>query len=259
MSAILMAIALVSGSPASARTHSGSYLLESRTHDASSIGGLTNHGGPVESGPRVYIDFWGWASDPFGEQPYLTGFLGSIGGTRWLSAITQYGGGSNVNLAGTWSDPAAIPTSPSDAQIQAEAANAATHFGAGNSVNVQIIVATPTGHSTSGFGTQWCSYHGAVAADPDITYTNLPYMTDAGSSCGAGSVTGNALDGVSIVESHELVNTITDPLFNAWYVDGSGEEIGDMCSIFTGLEVITTPGGTFAVAKYWSNAAGMCV
>jgi PKD repeat protein len=180
----------------------------------------------------VYVDFWGWGSDPYGEQSYLTNFLAGVGGTSWLSSVNQYGGGSNVRLGGTWSDGTSIPSHPTDSQIQAEASRAVSHFGAGSSVNVEIVVATPTGHYTSGFGTQWCAYHGANPYNPNTTYTNLPYMTDAGSSCGAGSVTGNALDGVSIVEGHELAETITDPLLNAWYDPVSDNEDGDNCNAY---------------------------
>lgn len=32
-------------------------------------GPLINHGGPVQNAPKVYIDYWGWGSDPNGEQP----------------------------------------------------------------------------------------------------------------------------------------------------------------------------------------------
>jgi len=222
-------------------------------------GNLINHGGPVQTAPRVYVDFWGWTSDPSGEQAYLTRFLSSVGGTSWLSIVNQYGAGSSGNLlAGTWSNSATVPRHPTDAQIQAQAVTAASHFGTGTSVNVQIVVATPTGHSTSGFGTQWCAYHGAVSADRNITYTNLPYITDAGSSCGEDSVNGSSgrLDGVSIVEGHELAEAITDPLLNAWY-DSSGSEIGDKCA-WINLHNISTSGGTFAVQPLWSNAVSGC-
>lgn len=258
MSALLVAtaLALVGISPASAESRAAAHLLKIGEYDTHPLraGGLMNHGGPVETAPVVYIDFWGWTSDPSGEQPYLTGFYPAVSGSAWLSVVDQYGGSSNVTLGGTWVDPAAVPTSPTDAQIQAEAVNAATHFGSGNSVNVQIIVATPTGHSTSGFGTQWCSYHGAVAADPDITYTNLPYMTDAGASCGAGSVTGRALDGVSIVASVELVDVITDPLLNGWY-DVNGEEAADVCGWPSSHDIVNG----YPVAPFWNNSAGYCM
>ena len=219
-------------------------------------GNLINHGGPVQNAPKVYIDFWGWTSDPSGEKTYLKNFLSSIGGTSWLSTVNQYGGGSAGNLlAGSWSHTATVPLHPTDTQIQAQAVKTANHFAAGNSVNVQIVVATPTGHSTSGFGTQWCAYHGAVSADPNITYTNLPYQTDAGSACGEDSVS-KALDGVSIVEGHELAEAITDPLLNAWY-DSSGQEIGDKCA-WINLHDITTSKGSFAVQPLWSNAISGC-
>lgn len=226
---------------------------------AANSGPLTNHGGPVQTAPKVYVDFWHWASDPSGEAPYLENFLSSAGSTSWLATVAQYGAGwTGKLLAGTWTDTAnAVPSHPTDAQIQAEAAVAASHFGVGNSVNVQIVVATPTGHSTSGFGTSFCAYHGAVSADPSITYTNLPYMTDAGGSCGEDSVNGSngTLDGVSIVEGHEMAETITDPLLNGWF-NASGE-IGDLCA-WTGLANLTTATGTFAVQPLWSNAANGC-
>jgi hypothetical protein len=238
-------------------------LIVPRPHGAAPAvisGAMINHGGPVQTAPQVYVDFWDWTSDPSGEQAYLDRFLSSAGGTPWLATVGQYGGGSSLNLlAGTWSDSSPIPASPSDAQIQQEAAAAASHFGTGNSVNVEIVVATPTGHSTPGFGSSFCAYHGPVSADPNVTYTDLPYITDAGTACGEDSVNGSngRLDGVSIVEGHELAESITDPLVNAWY-DAGGNEIGDKCA-WTNLANITTTSGTFAVQPLWSNAANGCV
>ena len=220
---------------------------------------MTDHGGPVETAPRVYVDFWDWTSDPSGEQAYLTSFLQSVGGTAWLYTVFQYGGGWTGDLlAGTWSDSTAIPANPTDAQIQAEAAAAASHFGIGTSDNVQIVVATPTGHSTGGFGSNFCAYHGVISAHKNVTYTDLPYMTDAGANCGKDSVNGSGglLDGVSIVEGHELAEAITDPLLNAWY-DASGNEIGDKCA-WTGLGDITVSGRSFAVQPLWNNKFNEC-
>ncbi len=236
--------------------------LTSLSHAAPAVitGALINHGGPVQTAPRVFVDYWGWASDPSGEQAYLNRFLSSVGGTFWLGTVNQYGAGSPGGLlAGTWSDPAAIPTTPTDAQIQAEAATAANHFGTGTSVNVEIVVATPTGHSTAGFGSQYCAYHGPIASLPNVTYTDLPYLTDAGGNCGMGKVNGGngRLDGVSIVEGHELAESITDPLVNAW-LDSGGNEIGDKCA-WSGLGNLNLHGNSFAMQPLWSNAANGCV
>jgi hypothetical protein len=230
-----------------------------RAAPAAVAGPVTNHGGPVQTAPKVYVDFWHWTSDPSGEQSYLQQFLSSVGSTSWLAAVQQYGAGwTGQLLTGTWTDSTnLVPSHPTDAQIQAEAVVAANHFGTGNSDNVQIVVATPTGHSTAGFGTSFCAYHGVVAADPNITFTNLPYMTDAGGSCGEDSVNGSngTLDGVSIVEGHELAETITDPLLNGWF-NATGE-IADLC-VWTDLANLTTSSGTFPVQPLWSNAGNGC-
>ena len=229
------------------------------SHAAPLSGGpMTNNGGPVQTGPRYYLDLWGWTSDPNGVSGYLQNFLGAVGGTSWLNTVSQYGAGANSSFAGTWSDPAGVPSVPTDAQIQAEAAAAAAHFGIGNGdINAQVIVATPTGHSTSGFGSQYCAYHGVIGGSGGVTYTDLPYMPDAGGSCGAGSVTGSSLDGVSIVEGHELAEAITDPELNAWF-DASGAEIGDICA-WQGLGNIGLNGGTYPMQPLWSNATNSCV
>jgi hypothetical protein len=219
---------------------------------------LINHGGPVQTAPRLYLDLWGWTSDPSGVSPYLQSFLSKVGGTAWLSTVNQYGAGSGAPLAGVWSHAASVPSVPTDAQIQAEARTAGLHFGVSTGdVNAQIVVATPTGHSSSGFGTSYCAYHGVVGGSNN-TYTDLPYMPDAGGSCGAGIVNpGNVLDGVSIVEGHELAEAITDPLLNAWY-NSSGSEIGDICA-WTGLANVNLHGTNFAMQPLWSNAANACV
>jgi serine protease len=222
---------------------------------------LINHGGPVETAPVVYLDFWGWGagSDPSGEQAYLTKFIQDVGGSSWLATVNQYGSGSSVTLGGVWKHAATLATHPTDAAIQRQAARAAAHFSAGTSDNVEIVVATPHGHNISGFGTQFCAYHGTVGADPNITYTNLPYMTDAGSSCGEGSVNNpGTLDGVSIVEGHELAETITDPLLNAWF-DSSGQEIGDKCAWINLQNTTLSGGGSFPTQPLYSNAANGCV
>jgi serine protease len=217
---------------------------------------LLSHGGLVQRAPKIYVVFWGWKSDPSGERSYLLNFLNSVGGSPWLQTVAQYGAGDGPVLAGTWSDPSSLPGSPSDDQVQAEAVDAANHFGVGSSVNDQIVVATPTGHSSPGFGTDWCAYHGVVATRSNLSYTNLPYLTDAGFLCGAYSVNG-PLDGVSIVAGHELAEAITDPGLNAWY-DAGGDEIADKCA-WQGVANVSLAGRTFPVQPLWSNLVQRCV
>jgi hypothetical protein len=225
-------------------------------------GALEPHTGVVQSTPHIYIDFWGWSSDPENAQPYLTNFLSSIGNTNWIKVVAQYGSGVRPTLDGTWSDPAPVPIKPTVGQIQAEAINAASHFGLSTSVNDEIIVALPTGHDPVGFVSSsnpngYCAEHFGLRTKPKMTFTVLPYIPDGGSVCGLGNVNpGSRLDGFSIVEGHELAESMTDPLSNGWY-DSGGNEIGDKCAWFN-LQNIKTTKGTFAVQPLWSNAANAC-
>lgn len=224
-------------------------------------GALSYHGGLVTTPPQLYVVYWGWTSDPQKVRPYLNKYLKGIGGSSWLGTVTQYYSKSQGNianptsqLAGTWNDTSAIPTSPTDGQIQAEADKLAAHFG-GVNTNASYVVATAHDHNTAGFGSSFCAYHGITTSH--VAYTNLPYMPDAGPNCGANIVKAEN-DGVSIVEGHEYAETITDPGLNAWWDSASGEEIGDLCA-WTDITVIKFATGSFAVQPLWSNAANGCV
>lgn len=233
-------------------------------------GNLTYHNGPIQPSMKTYVVFWGGAwsgsGDPDGMASRLTSFLGHVGGTSWNNSVTQYyqSNGTHVGnpsgaFGGSYIDSSSNPpSSPSQSQMAAEAAKAAAHFG-DVSVNAQYIVAMPTGISPSGFKTQYCAYHTTTSASgATITWTNLPYLPDAGSGCGAGSVTGSVLDGVSIVEGHEMAETETDPHPSSGWVDGSGAENGDKCA-WVNLQNTNLNGTSFPTQPLWSNATSSCV
>lgn len=255
---------------------------------------MTYGGGAIQSAPAVYIVFWGWnGRDPSGEGPYQLAFFNGVGGSQWNSSQTQYcnqttdavgtacaAGATHVGnpsglLKGTWTDNTnPVPANPPDSAIQAEAARAAAFFGnttAASNGSTQYIIDTPQGNSTSGFATQWCAYHGLVASGyGNLSYTDFPYITDAGASCGENIVnSGSAgiLDGVSIVGGHEFAESETDPNPGYGWTDTTGAETGDKCAwIQTGagsMTNMTFSTGTFAVQSLWSNAAnnglGQCV
>jgi len=236
-------------------------------------GALSYHGGPVLKKPIVYVVYWGFnvsGSDPSGEQTYLTNFLTGVGGTPWsktnhqyyqiVNGLTQHIANEVSQLQGTWVDSTnPVPSSPSDGQIRAEAAALEAHVGFNKYAS--YVVATPHGHNSPGFGSQFCAYHGATnAGGQTISYTNLPYMTDAGPSCGENFVNpgpAGVLDGVSIVEGHEYSESETDPQLNAWWDTSNGEEIGDLCA-WRGLGDITESTGTFAMQPLWSDLKNAC-
>jgi serine protease len=260
----------------------------------SSGNNLAFQGGSVETAPGVYIVYWGWTSDPSGQAAYQESFFNGVGGSTWINSQSQYCenvafgttdcttdpnaiyvGNPGGQLLGTWydnSDP--VPSTIGQNDLAQEAVNAAGYFGnltPDSNANVQYIIDTPTGNSTPGFGSQFCAWHSSTSSSyGTIAYTNFPYQTDAGYSCGQNFVNGGSagtLDGVSIVGGHEYAESITDPFPSSGWVDAGGYETGDKCAWISSGQGASTdislPTGTFAVQSLWSNdfsgGSGGCV
>jgi serine protease len=245
----------------------------------------------VETIPRVYLVLWGsqWSSDPSTEQSTLQSFFQHVGTSSWLNSVTQYcqGVASGTITCGSagqhagnpsgiyvtmWADNgSAAPSSPSQSQLAAEAVNAAGHFGntsSGSNASVQYVIATAHNNNASGFGTQYCAWHSSTSSSyGNIAYTNLPYITDAGASCGANFNNLGPNAGITIVEGHEMAETITDQFPNGGWLDRNGEENGDKCAwIQSGPGAsasVSMNGANFPVQSLWSNAfnnnSGGCV
>ena len=252
-----------------------------------------NGGIGVETMPQVYLVFWGsqWNNnDPSGEAALLQSFFQSVGGSSWLNSVTQYcqgvaagtefcnGAGTPAGnqpnmLTGVWFDTgSAAPGRPRQSQLAAEAVNAAQHFGntaTGSNDSVQYVIATATGNNAQGFGTQYCAWHSYTSSNAgNIAYTNLPYITDAGASCGANFNGLGPNAGITIVEGHEMAETISDQFPSSGWLDANGAENGDKCAwISSGqgasADVSFPDGSTYPVQSLWSNAfnsgAGGCV
>ena len=257
--------------------------------------------GTVSTQPALYLVFWGsqWSqTDPLAQylKDFMTGLYGI--GDDWTKVAKQYcqGGGiaagsqtcgalstyvgapSGSLLKGVWFDNA-IPAVPADTlvnpttsktgdQIAAEAVRAAGHFAnltAASNLNAQYVIATPSHFNTVGYG-YYCAYHSAASSNYGrVAYTNLPYMTDLGISCGQNAINSDArgnYDGVSIVEGHEFMETITDMSPHTGWADVNGQENGDLCAwIYSGpghMENLTLSTGRFAVQSTWSNSINGC-
>jgi Putative Ig domain len=248
-----------------------------------------------------------FSGDPRGVAPDLQAFFTGIGTGHetWSGVMTQYCQGvatgaqscpqSNTQhvgyptggaLAGVWEDTsAAAPSAASAHQIGVEAVNAATHFGnttQSSNLPAQYVIISPTGadpdhYKTGGF----CAWHdytgdttldgGGAVSSPDglLAFTNLPYIPDAGASCGQSFVnpgSAGALDGVTIVDGHEYAETITDTYPAGGWTDSSGAENADKCAwISSGqgaAQDISLSTGSFAVQSTWANdfnnTAGGC-
>jgi hypothetical protein len=244
----------------------------------------------VETAPKVYLVLWGsgWSDDPSGEAAIVTSFLGDVGGSSWLNSVTQYcqgvsagtvfcsgagqaAGNPNGIYAGVWSDNTLAPSRPSQSDLAGEAVRAAAHFGntsASSNASVQYVIATAHNNNSSGFGTQYCAYHSYTSSSyGNVAYTNLPYITDAGASCGANFNGLGPNAGITIVEGHELAETISDQFPSGGWLDGGGAENGDKCAWISsgqGASASVTLGGhNYPVQSLWSNAfnsgSGGCV
>jgi serine protease len=214
----------------------------------------------------------------------------STGAYSCPGAADHVGSPAGGALAGVWYDNSATaPSVASGHQIGAEAVRAATHFGnttAASNREAQYVVVSPSGTDPDYYQYYgFCAWHdytadgtldgGGAVSSPDgtLAFTNLPYLTDAGSGCGQNFVNGGSagtLDGVSIVEGHEYAETITDQFpAGGWTVPNNGssyagEEVGDLCSWISpgqpgGAENLPLATGSFAVQSMWSNDGNTCL
>jgi serine protease len=247
-----------------------------------------------------------FAKDSDGAAPYLQDFLRGLYGARdtWSTSTIQYCQGiakfatscpkaatfvshpATSPLAGVWADTAKVaPNRSTSKQLGEEADRAAIHFGnttPASNRSVQYVIVSPSGTHPDDFNlpdTSWCAWHdfteakdvSVITAQGNVAFTNLPYVTDAGSNCGVGFVNGPSsgrLDGWSIVAGHEYAETVTDifpqaPLHatnltsGGWFEPIRGEN-GDKCAWIPpgqtgGASNIHTATGTFAVQSLWSN------
>ena len=253
-------VVLATAGTSSAHQPGTTLMKVKAAHSGNKHGGsnLFYHGGSIEQSAKVYVVYWGpqWSAGfstggyTSGQaQTYVQDFFGGVGGSPWARSTTQYcqgvasgttqcgaGGVHPTNpsgeLAGTWADTSALPSTITQSSIAAEASRLAGHFG-GVNPSADYMVFTPTGHSESGFGTQWCAYH---SSSGNLSYSYIPYQPDAGTSCGMNFVNNNNafgngyFDGFSIVAGHEYGETITDPYPNSGWLDGRGAENGDKCA-----------------------------
>jgi hypothetical protein len=180
-------------------------------------------------------------------------------------------------LAGVWEDTSYTPrlgSAPGDnvagasaTQIAQEAANAAAHFG-DTSVDAQYFIVSPHLANPDGWldpNNGYCAYHdnsqdpsiGGVSG-PNVAYTNLPYIPDAGAGACSSTGKNGLLDGVTETASHEYAETETDPDPASGWLDGRGNEVADKCEYQQpgqpgAATYLTLSTGTFDVQGLWGN------
>jgi Phosphate-induced protein 1 conserved region len=260
-------------------------------------GNLASHGGPVEGSSTNYLIFWG----PLGETTataslcqltcpltsgglplpsfdpdyasLIEGFFRDVGNTPYYGMLGQYGAGNSSDLGGLYVDPvpfAGATVNDSDVQAEVRKAEAANNWTGG--VGHNFVVMLPPGQDecrgSECSGSVFCGYHDHESDRSGVQtpYIVIPFPEDPinPAACTAGeSPNGDpaADDAVNVI-SHELFETVTDPLANAWF-DAAGFEIGDKCAWTfgsTGLTGgdVTLHGNTFYVQREYSNRISDC-
>jgi hypothetical protein len=192
-----------------------------------------------------------------------------------------------------------------DAQLQAEIGRviATAHLGVGAGANAPIyFIVTPQDVNVclgggSCAANKFCAYHGFFASGGvPVLYASVPFavwatnptkgcQNDGTSAYQSPGGTFHGDHGYQIADnlSHELSETITDPLINAWFSKGSGLEVGDLCEAFGAantnrglspnayLPILTGSAAAgnltdqlihsdyYYTQTEWSNAAGNCL
>ena len=284
-----------------AHTKAGRALAAKIAQRGAGIGsaGTTNlqyNGGPVMHSDANYAIYW----EPSGYSTSSTyksivnGYFGNVAAASGAinnnySVATQYYDGSGNIAYNASSGGSTVDTDPypslgcvsasggpcvNDSQLQTEIAKVVAAKGWPTGLGTEYFVYFPSGVTTCTSvasyecsGTVYCAYHSSYGSGAStVLYANMPY--DGVSGCDSGQhPNGDAADAELNVSSHENIETITDPLGNAWY-DASGQEIGDKCNFNFGTPLGGAPGaeyneqiasGNYYLQMEWSNAVSGCV
>ena len=208
-----------------------------------------------------------------------TQYYQTIGGVTTKIAYSASFGGSVLDTqpfpASGCTDTVAQTTAClSDAQLQAEITRVKTAQGWTSSPTTMFFIFTPKNvgscyNSSNCAFSQYCAYHSSYGSGSSVTlYANQPYTDTVPASCDASShPNGDEADPTINVVSHEHMETITDPLGNAWY-DLLGYENGDKCAWNFGASIGSTTYGAYnqlinghpyQVQQEYSNARSNCV
>jgi hypothetical protein len=228
---------------------------------------LTYHGGPVQHSQKIYTIFWNPGSSPFPDdyQSKINQFIQDLNGTAYYGIAGQYGDPNGlintaVRFGGTWLDtsnpfPHSILTYT---DLLGEVNLARTANGWTYDLNTYFQVYTPSGITTS-LGPNYCGVHwyaypmvGQIVYNPAHCAPSAPWPNS------------QAIDAAIDYSAHEIIETVTDPLGNAWYYQNSSGEIGDLCDLNFGPRIgngsnITLNGHPYIIQREWSNADSTCV
>lgn len=261
--------------------------------------GVFFHNGSVLHTLNLYLIFWtppGTQLDPAVSnaraEALYEQFVNDLGGTRFYGLLSQYwdynGPVRNVvRLGGTYTDTRAYPhagtqSSPlRDEDISNEAFNLSSQLKwpiDQNGTAVAVITAygaeecagNPLAESDCTFSTNgagFCAYHSVEYGEADFPYLMIPNVPECATlpTGRAAPYGAEATDSAINSLSHEIFESVSDPLINGWYGSAANEgEIGDLCEsnfgfpASDGSTVQLAHGHGYALQSEWSNAQSAC-
>ncbi|MDQ2667907.1 MAG: EXORDIUM family protein [Gemmatimonadota bacterium] len=257
--------------------------------------GISYHGGTVIAGPavtKVVSIYWSagtiYANQSTGsgtgsaDGTLIGSFLRNLGGSPYFNINSTYYNASGskvlnqVQYTSFWStgSTCAGPTaSPTDAQMVALISCGLNAGAIAYDPNTVYAIFTASGINLGGgFVSQYCAYHTHGASSKgNVYYAAMPYNQQYVSGCTSQYASPNAdAAGNSEVNTlaHEIEETTTDAMGNAWY-DGRGYENADKCAWTWGTVQTASNGGKYnmtladgkqyLVQQNWVNAgSGGC-
>ncbi len=236
------------------------------TTAASNPNNIPYNGGTVLPVTTTYAIFWGPPSDfPGDAVAGLEDFLEGLNGTPYLSIANQYllGQTAQTHFGGNLFDHSTPPTQdPPTSEIVTEVYNVLSDNGQKPDPTALYMV------FTSNFPNEnyYCAFHD-YGTGPGGTTIHILYIPNSNNqplrwvqppelSCNQHS---NGLQAGANSMAHELMESITDPNFDAWANYTTGDEIGDPCN-FTYQRCVTLANETtWQLQEIWSNKVTACV
>ena len=227
-------------------------------------------GGQVEVTNRNYAIFWeppGHASSA-NYKPLVQRFFSDVGGSALFNTTTQYYQGSGASqvfiknvstFGGSYVDTAAFPAGGvTDADLQAEVKKVVALNNWPTGVGNEYFVYTGPGGETV---STYCAYHSWVSINGAPTpYADEPYGGQSGCTVPSSPNGDPAADSIINTSSHELWETITDPMTGDGWVALDGDEGSDQCNFLFGSTDASGAdvhwnGHPYIVQEEWDNTA----
>lgn len=248
---------------------------------------LNYYGGAVLSNVKVIAVFWGKNVDQEVVRD-IGGFYSHVVNSTYIDWLDEYNTkilsttgkpGTNQNIGrGSFVGGITITPANSGTRLDKKDIEAEIEWQINNggltvpTANTLYMIHFPAGITLLTGGqascTAWCGDHEGFhsAKHGDVAYAMLP---DIGPSCGSGcTFAGNDFDSMTVIVSHELIESITDPMcpdigvnpaFPAAWLAADQNEIGDICAgPGVPLASLTSASRKYAIQAEFDNTTNSC-